>query len=476
MASSVMTGFCRLTIVAPNIRVDVALPEDVPLAELMPDVLRLTDQWQSEQAHAGFTLTRLGTGPLDTGLALAAQGVRNGDLLYLRPVAETLPPLVYDDVVDAIASKITDDGYLWGGQAVRAAGLTAGALMLGLGVLALWYAGSPHGVPGAVAGVVALLLLMTGAVRSRVYADHVSGALIGAGAIVYGFIAGLGILPLTSGGYLGRTHFIAGCGVALVIAAIGAVLQEEHDEPFVAGGVAALVGVLAGCAAIASKATPVEVAAVTGAVGLAGIGFVPGLALRFSRLPVQVYVDTPQRPGSSSAGLGSSLPEGDDTPVDAEAVAAQARRGNQVLSGLVAGCATVLALSAVVLAWALPPGGGSWARALAALLAFGAFSRARLFSQRAHILPLVVAGVTAVVLTVMGIGLHVTPTSRESWLVIGVLVAALIAFATAFSLPERSLSPSWGRTLDISEGLLLAAVIPVALAVLNVYTRIRNVG
>lgn len=475
MASSVMTGFCRLTIVAPNIRVDVALPEDVPLAELMPDVLRLTDQWQSEQAHAGFTLTRLGTGALDTGLALAAQGVRNGDLLYLRPVAETLPPLVYDDVVDAIASKVSDDGHLWGGHAVRVAGLAAGALMLALGVLALWFAGPPHGVPGVVAGAAALLLLMIGAVRSRVYADHASGALIGAGAVVYGFVGGLGILPLTAGGGLGRSHFVAGCGVALVLAAIGAVLQEEHDEPFVAGGVAALIGVLAGCGALVTKATPVEVAAVTGAVGLAGIGFMPGLALRFARLPVQTYAEAPVRAGQSSAGLGSNLPEGDDTPVDAEAVAAQARRGNQLLGGMIAGCATVLGLSAVVLAWAVPPGGGSWARTLAVLLALGAFSRARLFSQTGHILPLVVAGVTALVLAAMGIGLHVAPTSRESWLVVGVLLGALVSFAAAFALPDKSLPPSWGRALDLTEGMLLLAVIPVALAVLDVYSRVRNV-
>jgi hypothetical protein len=45
--SGLMTGFCRITVVAPNVRVDVALPEDVPLAELLPDILRMADQWQS---------------------------------------------------------------------------------------------------------------------------------------------------------------------------------------------------------------------------------------------------------------------------------------------------------------------------------------------------------------------------------------------------------------------------------------------
>jgi hypothetical protein len=89
-----MTGFCRITVVAPDVRVDVALPEDVPLAELLPDVLRMADQWQNEGAHSGFALARLDGNELDTGLSLSAQGVRNGDLLYLRAATETLPPPV----------------------------------------------------------------------------------------------------------------------------------------------------------------------------------------------------------------------------------------------------------------------------------------------------------------------------------------------------------------------------------------------
>ena len=38
---SVTGGHCRVTVVAPTRRVDVALPEDVPVAELLPELLRL---------------------------------------------------------------------------------------------------------------------------------------------------------------------------------------------------------------------------------------------------------------------------------------------------------------------------------------------------------------------------------------------------------------------------------------------------
>src|SRR6185312_5731017 len=133
VAANVMTGFCRITVVAPDVRVDVALPEDVPLAELLPDILRMADQWQNEGAHSGFAMARLDGGELDTGLSLSAQGVRNGFLLYLRAATETLPPPVYDDVVDAIVRSVADDKRMWSAPHFRRLGLIGGSLMLAVG-------------------------------------------------------------------------------------------------------------------------------------------------------------------------------------------------------------------------------------------------------------------------------------------------------------------------------------------------------
>ncbi len=242
MAANVMTGFCRITVVAPDVRVDVALPEDVPLAELLPDVLRMADQWQNEGAHSGFSLARLDGGELDTGLSLAAQGVRNGDLLYLRAATETLPPPVYDDVVDAIASTVADDNRMWSGVHFRRLGLIGGSLVLAVGAWVLWSADDPHGMPAAVAGILAVLLTIAGGVSSRSYKDHIGGAVLGGCAVPYAFLAGLGVLPLSANAGLGRSHFIVACAAVLVVAVIGGVIQEEHDEVYVAAGIAATVG------------------------------------------------------------------------------------------------------------------------------------------------------------------------------------------------------------------------------------------
>ena len=132
MSSSATTGFCRVTVVAPDSRIDVALPEDVPLADIYPEVLRLTGQTQVDGTPTGFHLVRRDGTVLDSGLPLAAQQVRDGDLLSLRPFAESLPPAVYDDVADAIASAVEADRRFWSpdlmhtGRLVPVYRLTAG--------------------------------------------------------------------------------------------------------------------------------------------------------------------------------------------------------------------------------------------------------------------------------------------------------------------------------------------------------------
>ncbi|NEE24752.1 type VII secretion integral membrane protein EccD, partial [Streptomyces sp. SID7982] len=51
--SASSTGFCRVTVVAPDGRVDVALPEDIPVADLYPEILRLSGQSPAPGAPVG---------------------------------------------------------------------------------------------------------------------------------------------------------------------------------------------------------------------------------------------------------------------------------------------------------------------------------------------------------------------------------------------------------------------------------------
>lgn len=86
------TGFCRVTVVAPDSRVDVALPEDIPVADLYPEILRLSGQSPAQGAPVGYHLVRRDGTVLDSGRTLAGLRVLDGELLSLRPFSESLPP------------------------------------------------------------------------------------------------------------------------------------------------------------------------------------------------------------------------------------------------------------------------------------------------------------------------------------------------------------------------------------------------
>ena len=473
MSASVVTGFCRITVVAPSIRVDIALPEDVPLAELLPDVLRMADQWQNEGAHTGFVLARLDGGELDTGISLSAQGVRNGDLLYLRPATETLPPPVYDDVVEAIAKAVTEDRRIWGAAHFRLVGLIGAPVLLLLGAWVLWSSRDPHGMPAAVAGIMALLLTVSGGVRSRVYRDHVGGAVLGACAVPYAFLGGLGELPLTAAAGLGRSHFIVGCTAVLVVSVLGALLQEERGEPYLAAALAAAIGAVAGAVGLAAHADPAKLAAAAGTLGIAAIGFLPGLAMRTVRFPMPQRIEG--APQVTATGGRTGLPAGDDDPVDLEAITRRARRSHEVLTGLIGACTLTVVLSAMVLAFATPiRSGGAWAVAMAAVLGLAAISRARLFRRSAQVGVLFFGGVAVEAVLVFGAAAQVSAQAEQTWYFAIVLAGALLLVAVAFILPNRVLSPRWANTVDLVDGLLLAAVIPVLLGVLNVYGMVRS--
>ncbi|WP_370363387.1 EsaB/YukD family protein [Catenulispora sp. GP43] len=170
-----MTGdHCRVTVVAPTRRVDVALPDDVPLAELLPELLRLVGDPLATSASlaaalTGYVLTGADGEPLDTAASLTEQGVLHGGVLRLRP-ADDLPEVaVYDDIADVVAEAVIAGGSQWTTTALRATALAVVAVASTLGAVVLWFSntGTFHGWKGLVAGTIALLLFSVAIRRAR---------------------------------------------------------------------------------------------------------------------------------------------------------------------------------------------------------------------------------------------------------------------------------------------------------------------
>lgn len=92
MSTTAATGFCRVTVMAPDSRIDVALPVDIAVADVYPEILRLTGQTQPVGTPAGYHLVRRDGTVLDGARTLTDQQVLDGELLSLRPFAQSLPP------------------------------------------------------------------------------------------------------------------------------------------------------------------------------------------------------------------------------------------------------------------------------------------------------------------------------------------------------------------------------------------------
>ncbi|MEE1822364.1 type VII secretion integral membrane protein EccD [Streptomyces sp. BE20] len=483
MNTSATTGFCRVTVVAPDSRIDVALPEDIPLADVYPEVLRLSHQTRPDGAPTGFHLVRRDGTVLDGSLSLAAQQVRDGDLLSLRPFAESLPPAVYDDVADAIATAGETDRRFWSPELMRAFGLTGAGVLLALLGFVLWFADlrhDMHGLPGVLSGVVAVVLTAFAGVRARVYRDAWAGLALGLGALPHAVIAGSGILsPATALEGPGRLHFLTGCVTVLVVAVLLVGLLPEKDAPFVAAAFLSAAGALATFAAVLLPDTPADhIAAVTGVTAVAVIGFLPGLSARFARLPV----------GFSAPGQARTRSRDHDEEADRaelvqyERIAHQARRGHEVLVGLVGGCAAVIVGACAVLGFT----DGTFPELLALALGLATVLRARLFRYSAQVLALTVAGLSGLALLVVGLALH-TPQFvlragagstgadlRTVWLTASIAFGAAVLVAIALVVPRLGVSPFWGRILDLVDSLTLMALVPLVLAVLDVYRLVRG--
>ncbi|MFF3859052.1 type VII secretion integral membrane protein EccD [Streptomyces sp. NPDC002209] len=498
MSTAATTGFCRVTVVAPDSRIDVALPEDIAVADVYPELLRLTGQTQPVGAPTGFHLVRRDGTVLDGARTLAAQQVLDGEVLSLRPFAESLPPAVFDDVSDAVASAVVRDRHLWSDDMLRGAGLAGAALLLVLLGFVLWYADpvrhDMHGLPGIIAGAVGVLLTAAAGVRARVYRDRGSAVALGLGALPHLLIAGSGIIAAGAGEGPGRLQFLLGCVCVLVASVALVALTPNGDAPFVAATFLATTGTLATFVAIVTDASATATAAVCAPVAIGLVAFLPGLSARFARLPigyaapqsaVESY-ETPDRYETEPYGDPAGSEQHDTgAPLDAEAIATQARRGHEMLLGLVGGCAAVVVGSAAVLGFS----DNTWGRLLALATGLAMLLRARLFRYTSQVVCTLVAGLAAIALLILGLALrppadlvrelvqyhdHGGLDLRTIWLSAAVAAGAALLAGIALVIPRKGLSPFWGRLLDLTEAAVLLSLVPLALAVLDVYARARS--
>ncbi len=289
MSTTSGADLCRVTVVGPRRRVDIVLPAYVPFAELFPTVLRYagTDLANAGLVRGGWVLQRLGQPPFHPGMTPQQVGLRDGEMVYLRPRLSQLPQLAFDDVADVIATGVNEQPDRWSPQAARRVSLAAAALALAAGLAALAASGPPWALPSIAAGTVAAVLLIAALAVSRAAGDSGAGAALGYLALPYGFMAGLlGSARSVELSHLGSLQLLSGFAALVFVAVVAGVAVAEGLPVFFGAGGAALLGVIAvGLAqAVGNQRGAAGPAAVTVAVALALTPLIPAITFRLARV------------------------------------------------------------------------------------------------------------------------------------------------------------------------------------------------
>ncbi|MQA09617.1 MAG: type VII secretion integral membrane protein EccD [Pseudonocardiaceae bacterium] len=452
-----------MTVVAPRTRIDVALPADVPVADLLPMLLEMAKETSPDGGtrHGGWCVAKLGDAPLDPSRTLASLGVVDGEMLQLRRRNENPPPPLYDDVVDAIAAADPDSFRPWTKDTARTVGQVAAVLAFLTAAVTLLLGGPLGGgeglVPAIVGGVGAIACVALGAVFARVYQANSTGVVVAAGGgLSLAFVSGLYIVP----GEPGRASLLLASALVLIVAAASILLLGSGITTFIAAATAATFGILAfGVAALIAHPAP-GVAAGTAAVALAGLSMLPRATIWLARLPL------PNVPGSAE-----DLKEDGGFP-DYSAIERRASIAHNYMTGLLVGCGTVAAISAIITAGAPSIFGVITATVVTLVLLL----RARTYANGSQAIALLATGMFSTAGVLIGWLIAADTFTRLLYVFSALIVLAAGALVLGVIFPEQRFSPPLRRTVEILEAVCIATVLPLALAVMDLYSVLRHVN
>lgn len=474
----------RVSVFGPRQQIDITLPADARVADVLPYLTRLIARHESAGVDAATTADEPTARSLlrraaPDGVVLPAAetlreaGVRQGDMLYLDSERTLVPPTLHDDVVDAAAQLNRAAYAAWGRQS--AAAMTCLALYACVGVL-VWMSSVDRfqSVRPVIVGidVVAVLALLTAAtVSQRMHgAQRVAAACSWAAVLLIGAALWSGFA-----GWAGWGPVVA-CTTLPLIAYGCYRLVGTGRWGLLAGSVfAALTAVVVTARAVTTL--PQTVLGVLTSLGaLALCGLVPRLTTGTGRArrtgkPYDTKVpDAFDDPFRSDDGATRVTPV--DTLPSAEEVVARGQRAAEIRAGLYAGAgATVILGAAMTLGAATGP---RWpALVFVTLCAVVLALRVRSASSAAERSGvLAAAAVTALSATVSA------TTGSPAFAVTGLAALAAMVAAGAgvgvFADSWHAVRVRLKAALDALDYLCVAALIPAALAVVDGYARVRD--
>ncbi|MCL9762481.1 type VII secretion integral membrane protein EccD [Frankia sp. AiPa1] len=462
MAGSNATEVCRLLVVGPTSRVDLSVPTHVPLADLMPAMLRSLGPDLADRGleHSGWVVQRLGEAPLDEDLCVADHELLDGDAVHLRPRSDQIPPLDFDDLIDGVATGMRARSGRWRPRTNRIAAAVVLAVLL-LGALAMpvlsTLGGTWHDGLARAAGA-ALLVVGAALAVGLILRDRLVGGLLGAAAVAFAVETALLALADTAS----ATQLLAvgtGVGVMVALPLLAALAQRRIA---LAGGVGVLaaglvVAVACGLNVLAGL-DATRTAAVIALVGVAARPLVPMVAFKLAGMslpPLPVEPDELQD---------------DIEPEPGPQVLERTATADRFMTSLYGAGGTALAAAQARLA-ASP---GWQPAALVVLVALAAVLAARPMTSGWHRMALGLPALAGLLGLLLAITVRAGGPGAAGAALAVTLLLALAAAVSAHVLPRRRMTPMWGRVGDWAHVVTLVLAVPLVVALLGGIGLVRS--
>lgn len=436
----------RVTLVGERRRADMVLPSDIPIGQLLPDILQLLDD-RAASRPLTRQLMSSGGSALPQDSTLASAGIADGAVLRLVRTHSAPPAPVVHDVTDLVADDLDLRAWRWGPAARRGC---AGVATVAFAVTAALLARREFALDTLAGALLAvtLVLFAAGALGARIGQGNrgLATALLLAsgglgvltawtavdayhwpGTVRLAAVAGALVLTLVMLGYftpLGRGGLI-GAGTVAVITAAWEAVAAVQDDPARLGAVMALFSVVL-------------------------LGLLPRLALMASGLTA---LDDRRSGGTSVSRhqVGNAL--------------AATHRGLALAT-------IATAVSAAAAGWLLTLAGkpSVWTVLLPSLVAVVLLSRARAFPLIAEVVALLGA---AAVLLVRLVVLWIQHDGGAGALVV-LCVAVLLPLLGLAVQPPEHVRVRLRRTADLVESVGMVGLFPLAVGVFGIYGQLLH--
>jgi type VII secretion integral membrane protein EccD len=455
------TSSSRLRFVLGDQAVDIAVPADVALADLLPAVLLQFGAETVEEGadHEGWVVQRLGSAALDEDLTPRQLDLGDGEQVYLRPRADQLTPIDYDDIVAGIGEQVRVHGGMWTPARTRSLLIAGGATALLLGVPVLGITGR-DGFPGVMAALAALAVacLLTGAgMLARGRTDTVTATVLAGVAAIYAAGGGAMVAWVLKAGTSPLAVLTCASAAAVAALAVGLAVVADAALLFtgalVLGVVFALTGVIGSIAGLGAGQAAALVLALTMVAGL----FLPQASFRLSGLTL------PMLPTAPDELTDDIIPVPHSLVLD---------RGRATV-GYSAALHTGLGVAQTVLIVPVVAGGG-WSTVYGAVVALLLLLRSRHPQGLVPRWSMVMPGAVAAAAVPLAMADEVGPLVRPGVLWFPLVVVGVVLLCLAGVMPGRRARPYWGRIVDVLESLSAVALLPLLLGVLGVYGAVRG--